>query len=303
MIVAAAGKLKLSGYFRDEQRSLKIAIVITAGITLLEIVGGLLSNSIALFSDAWHMFTDTSALALCFVASKVIPIPPTKEKTFGYFRVDVLSALINGITLIAVVSFIFIQSIDRIISPSEVKSSEMLVVSAIGLFANLASMTILQKSMLSLNVESAFLHVLNDTLSSIGVIAAGIVIFFTRLYIVDALMGIIIGITIVYNTTKMLRHVLRVLLEAAPPSIDFDEVVEELKGVEGVKDVHDLHMWSITSYIHYLTAHIVVSRDSIEEVNKILNEAKNLIQRKYGVRNTTFQVEVEGYKEIGEVHR
>lgn len=285
-----------------EQRSLKIAIFITAGIMILEIFGGILSNSLSLLSDALHMFTDTSSLSLCFLAGKLCLRPPTSEKTFGYHRVEILSAFINGISLAIVASYIFYEAIMRLIFTAKVEGFGMLTIAAIGLVANLFSMTILSGGMLGLNVKTAFLHVVGDALSSVGVLVAGIIIFFTRWYPIDPIISIAVGLIIVYGTGKILREVLHILLEGVPSKISLNEVVSTIKSTPEVRNVHDVHIWSITSYMHYLSAHLVVKKDDLVNSSKILNDTKEKLEKKYKIRHTTIQVESEDYQEVGEVH-
>jgi len=287
---------------KKEQRNLKIAIFITGSLIIIEILGGILSNSLALFSDAWHMFTDTSALTLCFLAGKLSLKPPTSDKTFGYYRVETLSAFVNGVILIVVASYIFYEAIRRLLSPTEVRGFEMLIIAFIGLSANFVSMTILSRSMLSLNVKAAFLHIVGDTLSSMGVITAGVIIYFTKWYLIDPIMSIIVGSIILYGTRKVLGEALHILLEGAPLKISLNEVIDTMKSIPGVRDVHDVHIWSITSYMHYLSAHILVRDEDFSNISKILNETKEKLEKKYQIIHTTIQIESEDYKEIGEVH-
>ena len=286
----------------DEQRSLKIAIAITVGIMALEIAGGLISNSLSLFSDALHMFTDASALALCYLAGEMARRPPTADKTFGYYRVEVLSAFVNGVTLVGAAAYIFYEAGRRLLVPAEVEGLGMLIVTVIGLAANLLAMTVLERSMLGLNVRSAFLHILGDALSSVGVLIAAVIIFFTRWYIVDPIMSIAVGVVIIYGTGRMLREVLHILMEGVPSKISLEEVKDTIMSVPGIVEVHDLHIWSITSYMHSLTAHVVVRREEMENLNEILNGVKKEIEERYGIRHTTIQVEAEDYEEIGVVH-
>lgn len=265
-------------------------------------LGGYFSNSLSLFSDAWHMFTDASALILCFISGKIALKPPTQDKTFGYYRIEILSALINGLSLLVVVVYIFYESILRLIFPVEVNGFEMLIITIIGLFANLISMVVLEKGMHGLNVKSAFLHVLGDTLSSVGVVGASVIIYFTQWFSVDPLMSIMVGVIILYTTSKMLKEVIHILLEGAPSSIRLDDVVKTILAVEGAKEVHDIHVWSITSYIHNLTAHLVVNRENQHNIDGILNEIKNRISDEYGITHTTIQIETEDYQEVGYIH-
>jgi len=283
-----------------EQRNLVVAIVLTASIMGVEVIGGVISNSLALLSDAWHMFADLMALVLCYIAGTISIRPATWDKSYGYYRVEILAALVNGATLVMVAVFIFYEAGQRILSLSSVHSVPMLVVSVIGLGANLASMTVMSRRMLSLNVKAAFLHVLSDALSSIGVIAGAIIIYFTGLFIVDAIIGIAIGTVIIYGTSRMLRTVIHILLEGTPRHIDPKKVVDKLKGIEGVVDVHDVHVWSITSYVHTLTAHMVLN-GRLKDTNGLLNQVKLILDKDFGISHSTIQLEREGYQEVGHV--
>lgn len=285
-----------------ELTNLKIAIAITSSIMALEIIGGFLSNSLALISDAWHMFTDLLGLCLCLIAGTVAVKPPTPGKTYGYYRVEILSALANGITLVVVASYIFYQAYLRILTGAEVKTLEMITIATIGLVANISSATVLYERMLNLNVKAAFLHVVGDALSSIGVVAAGVIMFFTHFYLIDSIVSIIVGAVIVLGTGKMLREVLNILLEGVPRGISLSEVIQTIKSVEGVVDVHDVHVWSTTSYMHYLSAHLVVRRNELGRIDEVLNEVKKALAERYRIDHSTLQTEAEGYIEIGEVH-
>jgi len=285
-----------------DQRNLGIAMLATAVIMAVEVAGGLLFNSLALLSDAWHMFTDLLSMILCFVAGVMALRPPTIDKTFGYYRVEVLSALANGVALVAVVLYIFYEAIQRIIKPHTVEVSGMLLVAVVGLVANLVSMTFLSKSTFNINIKSAFLHVIGDALSSAGVVVAAIVMYYTDWYIIDPIVSMIVGVTIIFGTSRMLREVVHILMEGAPSRIKLAEVIETLKAVPGVVDVHDAHVWSITSYVHYLSAHVVVDQDGHNDSGRVLNELKEKIKERHGIGHTTVQLEKEDYEEVGEVH-
>ena len=284
------------------QRNLGIAMLATGLIMAVEVGGGLLYHSLALLSDAWHMLTDLLSMFLCFLAGRMALRPPTVDKTFGYHRVEVLSALANGITLVVVALYVFYEAFERIMFPRHVEVLGMLTVAVIGLIANVVSMTFLSKSVFNINIKSAFLHVVGDALSSVGVVAAAIVMFFTGWYIVDPAISIVIGIFIVYSTSRMLREVIQILMEGAPSRIKLEEVVKTLRTIENVVDVHDAHIWSITSYVHYLSAHVVVSRNGYEDSGRLLNELKERIKERHGIGHTTIQLETAGYEEVGEVH-
>jgi len=284
-----------------EQRNILIAIALTSSIMVVEVVGGIMSNSLALLSDAWHMFADLMALVLCYVAGRISIRPPTWDKTYGYYRVEILAAFINGAILVMVAVFIFYEALGRLYSTEEVHGFQMLIVAIIGLGANLVSMTVMSRRMLSLNVKAAFLHVLSDALSSVGVIIGAVIIYFTGLFIVDSIIGIGIGIAIIYGTSRMLKTVVNILLEGTPKHIDPKKVVEKLKGLRGVIDVHDLHIWSITSYVHVLSAHLVLNDEAIKNTNGFLNTIKIVLKDEFEISHSTLQLEKEGYQEVGHV--
>lgn len=278
-------------------------MALTSSTIGVEVIGGIISNSLALLSDAWHMFADLMALSLCYLASRVSERPATWNRTYGYHRVEILAAFVNGITLVAVAAFIFYEALERLFSAAEVRGFEMLIAALIGFLANLASMAAMSRGMLSLNVRAAFLHILNDALSSLGVIAGAMIIHFTGLYVVDSIIGIAIGLAVVYGTAKMLRSAVNILLEGAPEHIDPKEVIGRLKEIEGVLDVHDLHIWSITSSTHVLSAHLVLNEEALKDVNRLLNEVKAILKGDFGISHSTLQLEGEGYREIGDVCR
>ncbi len=284
-----------------EQRNLVVAMALTSSIMAVEIVGGIISNSLALLSDAWHMFADLMALFLCYVAGSISIRPATLDKTYGYYRVEILAAFINGATLVMVAAFIFYEALERLFSTVEVHSFSMLIVAIIGLAANLTSMTVMSRKMLSLNVKAAFLHVLSDALSSVGVILGAVIIYFTGLFILDSIIGIVIGIIVIYGASKMLRTVINILLEGTPKHVDTEVVIDKLKEIEGVVDVHDLHVWSITSHFHILSDHMVLKGRAIRDVNKLLNEIKAMLRDEFEISHSTLQLEREGYQEVGEI--
>jgi len=284
-----------------EQRGLLIAMALTSSIMGVEVVGGIISNSLALLSDAWHMFADLMALSLCYIASRISTKPATWDRTYGYRRVEVLAALINGITLVMVAAFIIREALERLSSAREVYGLQMLATALIGLAANFASMAVMYRGTFSINVKAAFLHMLSDTLSSVGVIAGAIIIHFTGIYIVDSIIGMAIGMAVIYGTGRMLSAAINILLEGAPGHIKPRDVADRLRSVEGVLEVHDLHIWSITSGLHVLSAHLVLDGEAIRDVNRVLNEVKAILRRDFGISHSTLQLEREGYEEVGDV--
>ncbi len=276
------------------QRGLSVAILITAIVMVVEVVGGFLSNSLALLSDAGHMFTHLIALGLALLAIRVARRPATRTKTYGYYRAEILAALANGIILVFLTIYIFYEAYLRYLQPPEVRAPIMFGVAIVGLGANLAVLLALRRTRSeSINIRSALLHVLSDTLSSVGVIIAGIVIMFTSVYVVDSLVSFLIGAMILIWAIGLIREAGGVLLEAVPKHIDVREIIREIKKVKGVRDLHDLHVWTITSGIHAMSGHLLIEDQMISKAAEILDEANKLLRLKFGIAHITIQLECE----------
>jgi cobalt-zinc-cadmium efflux system protein len=276
------------------QRNMLVVLSITAGIMIAEIIGGLLANSLALLSDAGHMLTDILALGFSLTAMRFARKPATLTKTFGFYRLEILAAFLNGVLLLAISLYIFYEAYHRLMDPREIKGLFMLIVAAIGLAANGAGIAILRRSALrNLNVRSALFHLMGDTISSAGVIIGGIVIIYTGWYIVDPLIGILIGVLILRGAYSLVRESVDILLEATPKDMDAKALIGDLVGIEGVKDVHHVHLWTITSGIYAMSAHVVIDDCLISETTQLLNEIERLLQQKYIMEHITIQLESE----------
>jgi len=276
------------------QRNMLAVLSITAGIMIAEIIGGLLANSLALLSDAGHMLTDILALGLSLAAMRFARKPPTPAKTFGFYRLEILAAFFNGMLLLVISLYIFYQAYHRLIDPREIKGLFMLLVAAIGLLANGAGIAILRKSAhTSLNVRSAFFHLLGDTVSSAGVIVGGTIIIYTGWYAVDPIISILIGGLILRGAYSLVRESIDILLEATPKEIDVEEMIGDLVRIEGVKEVHHLHLWTITSGIYAMSSHVVIDDLLISKSSQILEEIEKLLQGKYSMEHITIQFECE----------
>ncbi|MBI5555409.1 MAG: cation transporter, partial [Elusimicrobia bacterium] len=246
------------------KQGLIIACAITFVIMIAEIIGGLWSNSLALLSDAGHMFTDTLALGLSWWAIKMAQKPATHHKTFGYHRLEILAALANGILLILISIWIFYEAYQRFFNPPEIKSGLMLIIAIIGLIGNFIGIAVLQRSSQnSLNVRGALLHMLGDTLSSVGVIIGSVFIIFTGWKMIDPIVSIMINGFIIHSAFQLIFESGEVLLEAVPRGLVLQEVVAEVKKVKGVRDLHDLHIWAITSGLHALSGHLLIDDQQI----------------------------------------
>jgi len=279
----------------DERRSanrrvLAAVLALTASFTVVEFIGGLLTGSLALLADAGHMLSDTLALALAFLASWLASRPATPQRSFGLQRAEILAALANGVTLVAISIWIFVEAYRRLGDPPEVLGSWMLAVAAAGLLVNLTAAGVLMRGEReSLNVQAALRHVLADALGSVAAIVAALVILATGWLYADPLVSALIGLLILASSWGVLRDSVGILLEAAPRGIDASEVGRRLSSAPGVAEVHDLHIWTITSGFPALAAHVLVPPG--EDCHARRRELEELIRREYGIEHTTLQVE------------
>jgi cobalt-zinc-cadmium efflux system protein len=275
-------------------RRLKVTLAIVLVIMVAEVVGGIFSGSLALLGDAGHMLVDALALGLSLFAMKVARQPATATKTFGYHRFEILAALANGTILVLVSAYIFYQAYQRFLEPPVVKTPLMLTIAVIGLFANLGGVLLLNKaSHRSLNIKAAFWHIMGDTISSVGVIIAGVVILFTGWYIADAIVAVVIGIIILWGAVRIVGESADVLLEAAPKHVETSQVIDSIKGIPGVNEVHDIHIWTITSSIYALSAHLVIDDQMVSKSVDIVRMVRQELAKRYNISHTTLQLECE----------
>jgi cobalt-zinc-cadmium efflux system protein len=276
------------------QRRLAIALTITGLMTIVEVVGGLMSNSLALLGDAGHMFTDTLALGLSLVALTLAKRPASEKRTYGFHRAEVLAALTNGAILIVISVFIFYEAYQRFVEPPEVKGGLMLGVAAVGLVANVVGISILRSaSRENLNVKGAFLHMWSDAASSIGVIAGGVIIVVAGWTIADPIISILIGVLILRGAAGLVLESSDILLEAVPKHLDVNQVSSALKEIRGVRDVHDMHLWTITSGVHALSCHVLIEDQTVSNSAQIVEEINETLGQKFGVAHSTLQLECE----------
>lgn len=283
-------------------RALAVALGITASFFVIELVGGILTNSLALQTDAFHMLTDVVALAYALVAVRIAQRPVTLKRTYGYYRVEILSAFLNGILLWAVVLFIFYEAFQRIQQPAGVQSLNMLIIAVLGLVANgLVAATLSRSRNESLNIKGAFLHVVADILGSLGAISAGLIMFFTGWYHADPIASILIGVLVFYSSGKLVRDSVNVLLEGVPPHVDVYALEHRILGLEGVKNVHDLHVWSIAdAKMCCMSSHVVVIKGT--DGKKLITNLINILKEEFGIDHTTIQLEDEGYPKAANEH-
>jgi cobalt-zinc-cadmium efflux system protein len=279
---------------KDGKKQLILALSITGIWFLIELAGGIYSNSLALLADAAHMLTDLAALSLSYFALKISSRPATHEKTYGYLRAEILAALANGIFLILIAVYIFYESYERFWTPQRVKSFPMLIIAATGLLANLATARLLYHSRHdNLNLRGAFLHVLGDTLGSVGAILAGILMMGWQWYLADPIVSAIVGGLILYGSWKLVAESVDVLLEGTPRHLNVSDILKNLESMSGVASIHDLHVWSIASEITAMSCHIVLK--SSEDAGQALASASLLMREKYGIEHTTVQIEFENW--------
>lgn len=279
-----------AGRARDAGGSLRTALIITASVLIIELLGGIYSNSLALMADAGHMMTDVGALSLSFFAIWFASKPATPRKTYGFYRVEILAALLNGVILVVVALFVFHEAYQRLATPQVVNADLMLLVASGGLFANLASAYVLfHKQAESLNVRGAFFHVLSDAVGSIGAIFAGLAILFFDWPAADAVISAVIGLLILSSSWILIRDAVDILLEGTPSHINLRTLEEHLSGADRVQSVHDLHVWTLTSGVVAMSCHVVVE-DSIGK-SDVLDRLNRIAQERFRIDHTTIQVE------------
>jgi len=286
-----------------ERRGLLLALVMTLVIFVAEVVGGVLSNSLALLADAGHMFSDAAALLVAFGAVTLATRPATQRKTYGWHRLEILAALVNGVVLALISLGILWEAWQRMVAPPEVETGLMMVVAVIGLIANAFGMYFLHgHHHHSVNVRGAYLHVLGDLLSSVGVVIGGAIMWATGSYWIDPLISALIAVIITGSAWRLLRESVDVLLEATPAGIDYQEVAAALHELDGVEGVHDLHIWSLTSGLHALSCHVEVKEERLTECEPLLDAIRHLLGTRFAIEHTTVQIEPEHYKQRRMIH-
>jgi cobalt-zinc-cadmium efflux system protein len=273
-----------------ERSALKTALILTFVFMIVEFIGGLVTNSLVLMADAGHMLTDAAALGLSLFALWFSSRPATPAKTYGFFRVEILAALVNGAGLIVLSLLIFYEACHRIVNPPLVNSRLLLAIASVGLLVNLLSAYVLHQCHHdSINVKGAFLHVVGDAASSIGTIAAGVLMWWKGWLWADPLTSVMVGVLILYSAWRLVKDSADILLEGTPAHINLVEVTDTLCRVDGVKSVHDLHIWTLTSGIHAMSCHAVLGGE--KDRHKILEELSAIMRGHFGIDHTTIQLE------------
>ncbi len=264
----------------------------------VQVIGGVISNSLALIGDAAHMLTDSFSLGLSWLALKIAAQPSTSTKTYGYHRMEIFAAFINGLLLLAMALGIAWEAYERFQNPKEIQSLTVIWVALIGLTANLAVIYFLKDAAHAnhgqdLNVKGAFFHVLGDTLSSVAVILGALIMWFTNWFLLDSIIAISISLFLIYIAKKIIADSVHILLEGVPKGISLSEVKNELSSLPEIQDIHELHIWCICSNIYALSTHALIKAQKIHQAEKILKDAKNLLQKKFNITHSTIQFEIK----------
>ncbi len=293
----------------QDSNRLRLTFIIAISIGVLEVIGGIISNSLALISDSLHVFIDAVAVAVALIALRLAAKPHTPLLTYGYHRIEVLAAFINLAMLSATLIALMYEAYKRIIEPISITWDTMFTIGVVGLAGNILMLKVINAKYdgkhkrysnkhnngdsSHMLIESARLHILSDILGSIGVVIASVIIALTSLYIIDVFVSIgIVGLIIRY-VIKMLKKCIIILLEGVPEGIDVLKVRSDICSIQGIVDVHDLHIWSITSNMNALSVHVIVKHDLINNIHDIIESINKMLASKYGIKHTTIQVEVE----------
>jgi cobalt-zinc-cadmium efflux system protein len=285
---------------KGERQRLLVAMLMTGTILVAEVGGGLLTNSLALVSDGGHMLSDLLSLGMALLALSLARRPPDNRRTYGFHRFEILAALGNGLLLFGVAFYILFESYGRLAQPEPVASLPMLAIAGVGLLANAVSMLVLRHHGESLNTRGVFLHVLSDTLSSVGVIVGGVVIALTGWTIIDPLLSVGIAAVILFGAYRLTRESVSILLESTPKSIPLPAVMEAMQAVEGVQSVHDVHVWTITSGLYALSAHVMVDEHECESNSGALNRLQAMLRQNFDISHTTLQIECPACRSDGQ---
>ena len=270
--------------------SYALALAITLAYAVVELAGGLMSGSLALASDAGHMFSDALALALAAGAAWIARRPPGLKHSYGLARAEVIGATLNGLIMLGIIVFLVVEAVQRLLDPRPVAAGAVMFIAAIGLFVNVAVMFVLSRGHSDLNSRAAMLHVLGDLVSSLAALIAGAVVYFTDWVLIDPILSLLIAVLILGTTLRLLRDTVHVLMEGVPGAFDMAQVGGALAGVAGVVTVHDLHIWSIGSERAALSAHVDIER--LEDWPRILQASREMLHADYGIDHVTLQPEL-----------
>ena len=282
-----------------ESTRLFLSILLNLIITIAEIAGGLISGSLSLLSDALHNFSDTASLGISWIAVRISTRGPDRKRTFGYRRAQIIGAMINLITLVLVAIYLIKESVDRYFNPQPIQGNVMLVVAVVGLLANLATGALLyRQSKKNLNIRSAFIHIMGDAFSSVGVVIAGILITRYDFYLADTVMTLAISAYILYHTNTLLRQTINILMQGVPEGMEIDEIIEAINQVEDVQDIHHVHVWQLDETQSNLEAHIVIDQNKLDDMPCIKQAIRSVLANSFNIQHSTLEFELENCEGI-----
>jgi cobalt-zinc-cadmium efflux system protein len=269
---------------------LKLVLLLISSYIIVEFISGLLTGSLALIADAGHMLADAGGLTLALFAINFSSKPATPQRTYGFYRIEILAALANSAVLILVSIYIIYDAYERIIEPPQIKGTALIIVGTIGLVVNLVGMYILKGHVSeSLNIEGAYLEVLKDTLGSVGVVVVGVITSISEFYLIDPIISVGLAFYILPRTWSLMKKSINILMEGVPINISYDEVKKTILQIKGVTGIFDIHIWTITSGMDAITAHVVVSDPSKSQI--ILKEISSMLEKRFKITHTTIQIE------------
>lgn len=275
-----------------------ISIFLNLTITLAEFIGGIISGSLSLLSDALHNLNDTASLGISLAARKIAKKEANKDKTFGYQRAEIIGAFINLITLVIISLFLIKESIDRFINPQPIDGLVMFIVAIIGLLGNVITAVLLHRSSKeNINLRSAYIHIMSDALSSVGVIIAGILIIRYQLYIVDTILTLVIAGYILWQCYFMLRKTISILMESTPANIEIPAIQKGMASVDGVLNIHHIHVWRLDEHNILLESHVVIDEDNLDQMENIKSRLKKLLGDQFNINHSTLEFEFEPCEE------
>ncbi len=282
-------------HVEPNKSKLLISVLLNAIITLAEFIGGILSNSLALLSDAVHNLSDTMAITISYFAMRIGKKKSTTKNTFGYKRIEILAALFNAVVLIVISIYLFFEAYERFINPEPIKSKLMFIVASIGLLGNLISVLLLHRdSSHNLNIRAAYMHLIGDTLSSVGVIIGSILIYYWNITWLDPLLTILIGIIILKATWSILKETIEILMQASPAGLDIELIKKELEKHSEINNIHHIHSWRLSDNIVHFQCHADVKKNIlIDDVDKIRTELENTLHQKFKIDHVTIQMELD----------
>lgn len=279
-------------HYHEAKKNILYGIILNSVFTVVELVGGILSNSLALLSDTIHDFSDSVALGISYYANQKAQSSPTKTMTFGYRRTTILAALINSTFLIVLTLLIFYRAYLRILNPEPVDGKIVFVIAIFGIITNGSiALKMFRGKDKDLNIKSVFWHIMEDFLGWIGILIAGAIISLTGAYIIDPIISIMIGLIVIYSAWDIIKSSVNIILEGVPEGLNIEEIEDVIKNIENVNGVHDVHVWSLGTNYNALSAHVVITNMTVDQSHKILDKINSILKEKFNIKHTTIEFE------------